>query len=86
MNSPCIDCDKRGSVPGNAHSCCNAPPNGAVAMVLWLSGHRATPKANPHGVANGWCLWPMNFDPIWIESCPLKAARPAIAATEASVG
>ena len=24
---------------------------------------------NPHGVKNGWCTWPINFDPIWIESC-----------------
>ena len=24
---------------------------------------------NPHGVKNGWCDWPLQFDPIWIESC-----------------
>lgn len=24
---------------------------------------------NPHGVRNGWCDWPLQFDPIWIESC-----------------
>ena len=27
--------------------------------------------ASVHGMANGWCMWPMNFDPIWIKRCPL---------------
>lgn len=26
-------------------------------------------KTNPHGVANGWCNWPLNFDPVWLENC-----------------
>ena len=26
-------------------------------------------KQNPHGVKNGWCTWPVNFDPIWIDDC-----------------
>jgi hypothetical protein len=24
---------------------------------------------SPHGVANGWACWPLNFDKIWIEHC-----------------
>jgi len=24
---------------------------------------------DPHGVKNGWCDWPIQFDPIWVESC-----------------
>ena len=24
---------------------------------------------NPHGVRNGWCDWPLQFDPIWVENC-----------------
>ena len=26
-------------------------------------------KGNSHGIKNGWFNWPMNFDPIWLESC-----------------
>ena len=24
---------------------------------------------NEHGVRSGWCNWPMNYDPIWVQSC-----------------
>jgi len=24
---------------------------------------------NPHGVRNGWVIFPVNFDQIWIDSC-----------------
>ena len=26
-------------------------------------------KGNPHGVRNGWFIWPVNFDPVWLENC-----------------
>ena len=29
-------------------------------------------KLNEHGVRNGWADWPLNFDPIWVESCPFE--------------
>ena len=22
---------------------------------------------NPYGVASGWCSWPVNFDPTWVD-------------------
>lgn len=25
--------------------------------------------AVPHGVAGGWFLWPVNFDPVWLVAC-----------------
>jgi len=28
-----------------------------------------TPVFDPHGVKKGWVLWPLNFDPAWLESC-----------------
>lgn len=35
----------------------------------------------PIGVRNGWFLWPVNFDPVWLESCdgftPVGAALAA---------
>src|SRR5688572_21156552 len=26
-------------------------------------------RANFHGIRNGWFVWPMNFDPTWLEQC-----------------
>lgn len=26
-----------------------------------------TIKFNPHGIQNGYCNWPINFDPIWVD-------------------
>jgi len=51
----CYACKWRRDVPGDCHSQCG----NAGAKV----------ESNPHGVINGWCWWPLNFDPIWIESC-----------------
>jgi hypothetical protein len=27
-------------------------------------------KLDPHGVKKGWANWPLDFDPIWVQSCP----------------
>lgn len=24
---------------------------------------------HPHGVRHGWFMWPVNFDPTWLQSC-----------------
>lgn len=26
-------------------------------------------EVEPSAVANGWCYWPFNFDPIWVKEC-----------------
>ena len=26
-------------------------------------------SANFHGIQNGWFVWPVNFDPVWLEHC-----------------
>lgn len=28
-------------------------------------------RLNEHGVKNGWALWPVDFDPVWVEECIL---------------
>lgn len=35
---------------------------GAAARQLNIS-------ANFHGIRNGWFVWPVNFDPVWLETC-----------------
>jgi hypothetical protein len=50
----------------NCHNCKNselAPFSGHH-----LSCNKPVPSiaANAHGVKNGWCMYPVNFDPIWL--------------------
>lgn len=56
MSKPnCYECVHRLGLPGNAHSRCN--------------NHAANVKGNAHGIRSGWFMWPVNFDPTWLESC-----------------
>lgn len=54
----CYKCKFRGTIPGSYHSCCRHLDSGKLNI-----------KGNPHGIENGWFIWPVNFDPIWLESC-----------------
>lgn len=77
-NPDCYKCKFRGKVPGDAHSCCNHPkvsvsPLTELLALLGQGGPSVASElnitANPHGIENGWFCWPINFDPIWLESC-----------------
>lgn len=57
----CYSCPMRRNLPGDCHSSCSAVGRTRVA-------------GNPHGVAQGWFLWPLAFDPIWLERCTLFEA------------
>ena len=47
----CYKCKHKRSVPGNCHiACANPDPK--------MSG-------DPHGIKNGWFIYPLLFDPIW---------------------
>ncbi len=45
-------------------------------------------RANDHGIRNGWFVWPVNFDPVWLEHCDgfsmheKPQADPAVAGTD----
>lgn len=81
MTKPnCYDCKWRGSVPGDCHSCCLHPNTGnkgtgyienLFTLLLGSADAGSTMgiKLNSHGVRNGWAMWPVNFDPIWVENC-----------------
>jgi hypothetical protein len=71
----------RDKVPGSAHSSCNvlkhvgdksAIAESAIALGIASikdeHGNDAV-KLDPHGVRNGWAMWPINFDPVWVDSC-----------------
>lgn len=52
MKSNCYNCKNKRSVPGNAHIKCVKPdPN--------MTG-------DPHGIKNGWFIYPLLFDPTWM--------------------
>lgn len=51
----CYECAHRREIPGNCHSRCN--------------NLKAKVTGNPHGIRNGWFMWPLNFDPTWLTAC-----------------
>lgn len=55
MKPDCFKCVHRGDVPSDAHIRCN---NMAAKV-----------EGNPHGILNGWFMWPLLFDPCWLVSC-----------------
>lgn len=70
----CYQCEYRGTIPGDAHSCCNYP--GTSTGILDYFSPKNPPiakklniRSNPHGIRSGWFMWPVNFDPVWLENC-----------------
>jgi hypothetical protein len=70
MTKPnCYECKWRKDLIGDCHSEC-AHPKALTDLLTSMAQGKALPIiANAHGVINGWFCWPMNFDPIWLESC-----------------
>ena len=50
----CHQCMHVRSIPGNTRVRCSKP----YPQV----------KGNRHGIRNGWFLYPMNYDPVWMEN------------------
>jgi len=76
----CYKCKYRGTIPGDAHSCCKHPlvGNNTNPFIMGMDAlmgkyDEAAQKlgitANPTGVRKGWFFWPANFDPVWLENC-----------------
>ena len=57
-NKKCWDCKYKGSVPGNAHICCKHPQVEKLNI-----------KGNEYGIRMGWFMFPICFDPTWLENC-----------------
>lgn len=64
----CYRCKFRGTVPGSAHSTCRRA-NSEDVLYLVLGSSSLNIKGNPHGIKSGWFLWPLDFDPVWLENC-----------------
>ena len=51
MQDECYHCKHKRIVPNNAHIKCINPD--------------ADMTGEPHGIVNGWFLYPLLFDPVW---------------------
>lgn len=75
MNKPnCHECKYRGSVPGDAHSCCRYPGTKTGMFDFFMPENKEIAgklqiTADPHGIRNGWFMWPVNFAPVWLNNC-----------------
>lgn len=70
----CYTCKHRENVPGDAHSACNAIEGDKMLLAWYVQTNGPTFEnlsLNPHGVRGGWCFWPINFDPCWVDKCHL---------------
>ena len=79
----CYTCKHRRNIAGDCHISCACPKHGLdtssglLGLVSLLAGRVGAVcssnamgvSLNPHGIKNGWCYWPFNFDPIWVNSC-----------------
>lgn len=70
----CYECKWRRDIPGDAHSECVNPAVGehgilALARLVCMGENVMGVRGNQHGIKNGWFCWPINFDPVWLESC-----------------
>ncbi len=77
----CYKCIHRRNVPGDAHSRCAHPAYEDETFALCLAamhciGGAVYPQpadiavtGHPHGIAMGWFMHPINFDPVWLVSC-----------------
>lgn len=71
-NPNCYECKFRGNNPGDHHSRCNHPTVSGSNWLLAMAGmipDAIKVTASPHGIRSGWLSWPMNFDPVWLQSC-----------------
>ena len=83
----CYECAYRQNVPGDAHSQCAHPVHGGDSLRgladLILGKNPLNISGAAHGIKMGWFLWPINFDPVWLENCDgFKSKNPPQSAGE----
>jgi len=78
----CYTCAYRRELAGDAHSSCDALGAQGLPIAMFFMAGKTEFKAGPvhvrgntHGVRSGWFMWPLNFDPAWLEICSLYQAK-----------
>jgi hypothetical protein len=73
MNKPnCYDCKwRREAGSYTCHSKCVHPSLDEKGRLLAMVGlfNPLNIKGDSHGIKNGWFMWPLDFDPIWLDNC-----------------
>lgn len=77
LNPNCYECKYQKAVPGDAHISCIHPKIGgdniSNQLIALLFPDKFAKKlniiGNEYGIKKGWFAWPVNFDPVWLESC-----------------
>jgi len=64
----CYSCKYRRPLSGDQHSSCQHHDR-MVGGSIVLGRKALGITLIRHGVMHGWAMWPLNFDPIWIETC-----------------
>lgn len=64
-------------IRGSAHSACKVLMDDEIRSSLKVMNRRnvlsvyiddkTVLKFDPRGIDKGWCNWPINFDPIWVD-------------------
>lgn len=72
----CYECIHRRELVGDCHSSCAAPRASIAYLMVFAAGKSefSSPegvhiRASTHGVRSGWFMWPINFDPVWLQGC-----------------
>jgi hypothetical protein len=58
MSGACYKCKYRGTVYYSCHSSCHHPDKTELEV-----------KGDAYGRRSGWFSFPVDFDPVWLESC-----------------
>lgn len=79
MKPNCYNCKFKKNIPGNCHISCGLPvfnkmkEDPMIGLLSLSSAPISTGlekylglTANQHGVKNGWCFFPFNYDPVWL--------------------
>ena len=70
MKPDCYTCIHRGTVPGDTHSCCRHPKAKLILQSPFIRKPLGELQITSNdGRMNGWFMWPINFDPVWLETC-----------------
>lgn len=72
----CHECQHARPIPGNAHIQCGHPRmargDKLMALMVVMQSGEFKPFGmtfSAHGIKSGWCNWPLEYDPIWVNSC-----------------
>lgn len=74
MSKCCYECKYRGTIPGDAHSCCRYPGTATDILDLFDPQNKEMAKklninGDLNGIKAGQFRWPVNFDPVWLTNC-----------------